>query len=305
MTSSLKKIVTKFTNTDIPLERDIQTKFLVILIALMSFLLVLACAGTLILNDMTQRWSSGLQNKITVEISSETAEGYVLSQDTIRKETVKLQKMLEKHPLIKNASPLTNEEIRALISPWIGADLALDGIPLPGLIAIDLKKADIKSISQLEKIIKQTSKYGHLETHKDWLNDFLSLIKSLKTLSLMIALLILSITIIGISAAMHARLALHQKNVQLLHLMGASDDYIARQFLPHATIIALKGSLIGTLCALLLTLIITKTTNAPMIPALKIDLIWYAALALSPIFITALALLTSRITLLRTLLKMP
>lgn len=303
--TTLKQRFGHFTNTDIPLEHDIQTKFLITLIALMTFLLVLAASGSLILNDMTKRWSSGLQNKITLEVASETDQGFVLSQNTIDKEIRKLQSMLDNHPLVKKSSTLKKREIRELISPWIGTDLALDGIPLPGLIAIELKQSTPEALLQLKRVIKTTSKYAYLETHSDWLNDFLGLINTLKTLSLTIALLVLAITIISVTTAMHTRLALHKKNVQLLHLMGASDTYIAKQFMPHAIIIAFKGSLIGTVCAILLTIVITKLINAPMIPTLKLDMIWYFILASSPIFITIFALITSRITLLRTLLKMP
>lgn len=294
-----------FVSTDIPLEKDIQSKFLITLVALMSFLLVLACAGSLILSDMSARWSSGLENKLTIEITSETKEGYILSQEAIRKETKKLTKMLRGQSIVKSAAPLSENEIRALISPWINADLLLNDISLPGLIALELKSADALKIKALADKVIKTSKYAHLESHREWLDDVLSLMQNLKTLSLLIAALVLGTTIIAMTTAMHARLALYRKDVELLHLMGASDDYIARQFLPHTLVISLKGSTIGGAIALILTLTLTLGTSAPMIPALKLSFGWVALLALSPIAITTIALITSRITLLRTLLKMP
>ena len=54
---------------DLPLNKDEGTNFLRLLIALMSFLAAVALAGNFALNSMTQRWSSGLENKLTIEIA--------------------------------------------------------------------------------------------------------------------------------------------------------------------------------------------------------------------------------------------
>lgn len=302
---SLKRKLRKFSRTDVPLENDIQTKFLIGLVGLMSFLLVLSCASTIILNSMTNRWSSGLQNKLTIEVSSETKDGFVLTADKIKKETRKLKKVLQDNPAIKTIRILKDQEIRELIAPWIGKDLTLDGIPLPGLITLELKQTSDETLHTLQKIIKRTSNNAHLETHDDWLKEFLSLINSLRTTALLITLLVLAITTIAITTAMHTRLSLYKKDVELLHLMGASDRYIARQFLPHALVITLKGGTIGSISAIILTLLLTKITNAPMIPSLEISMSWYVALLLSPLFLGLIAVTTSYITLLRTLIKMP
>jgi cell division transport system permease protein len=52
---------------DLPLNKGSGTGFLVILIALMTFLGMLALASSFALSAMTARWSSGLENRLTIE----------------------------------------------------------------------------------------------------------------------------------------------------------------------------------------------------------------------------------------------
>ena len=68
-----------FREYDLPLNQSEDTRFLVLLVGLMSLLLVLALSGTFALNNMAKRWSSGLENKVTIEIPVETKAGNLLS----------------------------------------------------------------------------------------------------------------------------------------------------------------------------------------------------------------------------------
>src|SRR3546814_9593324 len=45
-------------------------------------------------------------------------------------------------------------------------------------------------------------------------------------------------------------LAAHQRSIELLHMIGAQDSYVARQFQNHALRFGLRGGLIGLLGAL-------------------------------------------------------
>ncbi|MFP4098099.1 MAG: hypothetical protein ACLFU1_04870, partial [Alphaproteobacteria bacterium] len=123
---------------DLPLNEGADTHFLILLIALMSFLAVLSLSGTIAMHIMTNRWSSGLENKVTIEISINTEEGPQLSQATVKKETLELYKMLAEHPHVKSANVLNSEDVQELISPWLGDGLSLEDLPLPGLIAVEL-----------------------------------------------------------------------------------------------------------------------------------------------------------------------
>ncbi len=314
MFSNIKNSYTKilkywgFRDYDLPLHKSEDTRFLILLVGLMSFLAVLACSGSFALSSMTNRWSSGLENKVTIEIAVETKEGHLLSNRTVNKETKKLAEELANNKLIKSIKILSNEEIQELISPWIGNDLTLNDIPLPGLIAIELRHSDKKSIELLEKNIKKISKYAQLETHHEWLSDLISFANTLKSLALFITLIIGGATITAITAGIRTRLAIHRKEVELLHHMGATDDYISSQFQRHAMILSFKGAMIGTILGLIITGIIvflSKKSGSPLIPAIEISYMAVLFIFAVPIIASLIAIITSRFTVLRNLAKMP
>ncbi len=64
---------------DLPLDKSKGTDFIILLVGLMSFLAIITLAGAYILNDVSVRWSSGLEGKVTVEISPENADGTLLT----------------------------------------------------------------------------------------------------------------------------------------------------------------------------------------------------------------------------------
>ncbi len=293
---------------DLPLNQNEDSRFLILLVGLMSFLAVLACSGTFALNAMVDRWSSGLENKVTIEISIETRDGRLLSNSTVKRETGKLYRKLSENPLVKSVKILTAEEIRELISPWIGSDLTLNDIPLPGLIALEIQNSDKQNMEALKKDIEEISKYARLETHNDWLSDLINFANTLKILSLLVVLVIGGATVIAVIAGIRARLAVHHKEIELLHNMGANDDYIARQFQRHAMILSFKGTMVGTLSGLIVVAVImllSKNFASPLVPSIETG---YAILLLFfaiPAIIVLIAVITSRFTVLYNLSKMP
>ncbi len=297
-----------FHDYDLPLHKSEDSNFLILLIGLMSFLTALALIGMFALNDMSRRWSSGLENKVTIEIAFETSNGHLLSNDTITRETKKLSIALSKHDLVKDISVLSRNDISELISPWIGSNILLTDIPLPGIISLELYKSDEESLDTLKKDVSKISNYSNIETHHEWLSDLIKFTTILKSLACLITIIIGATTIIAIIAGIKSRLAIHKKEVNLLHHMGATDNYIARQFQRHAMILAFKGSLIGTILGLIITYIIivlSMNSGTSLIPRIEISSFAVTLICLIPIAAPAIAILTSRFTVLHNLHKMP
>ncbi len=308
MQERLLKLALGSKGYDLPLGTDSDRGFLLLLVGLMSFLAVLACAGTLSLHGMTQRWSSGLENKITIEIKAEDQDGTVLSPETIRLETEKIAQMLQKNPLVKSYEALGDKEIRKLVSPWLGDDFSLEDIPLPGLIAVDLNVANEESIEKLTQAIHALSPTSYVDTHREWLQDILRFTGTLQGVALLVALIVAVTTVAGIAGGVRSRMAIHKDQVEILHLIGASDAYIARQFQWYAVIIAFLGSILGTAAGLAmaaLILFITGQSGTPLIPQISLDSTALALFCLLPLVACGIAGTTARQTVLRTLSLMP
>lgn len=305
---NLKKMIMGSSHYDLPLQKDADSKFMVMLVALMSFLAILAFTGSFALSAMTTRWSSGLENKVTIEIPVETQEGHLLSQETVKQETLKVYKGLENNKAIKSIRILDDKDIGKLLEPWIGNSKSLGDIPLPGLIAVELRASSEEIFKQLKTDISKHSPHAMLETHHEWLGDLIRFASVLKILAIMIAGLIAFTTIMAVAGGIRTRLAIHRDEVELLHLIGATDSYIATQFQNHAMILALQGGLIGTLAGLICTLVIivlSGHSGTTLIPSLQLGLGGFLILSCVPFATLAIAGVTARFTVLRSLARMP
>lgn len=301
--------VGKKTRHDIPLNKSKDTQFLTLLIALMSILLTLSFSGAIALSQLTNNWSSGLENKLTIEIPVETQDGNILSAERIEKEKNKIQNALKNHKFVQSIQIMSQEEIETLLSPWLNENLSLADIPLPGLIALELKStADEAVIKQLENDIKTLSPYAYLETHEEWLADIISFIKAIEGISLLLTVLVTAITLIAIISGIRTRMIVHKKEIELLHYMGATDHYIASQFQRHTLLLTLKGAVTGTAIGLVIIFISAwnlSAINSDLLPSAAIDAITIMKLISIPLVLSALSMIVTRVTLLNSLSKIP
>ncbi len=293
---------------DLPLDRNAGNKFVKILVGLMTVLLMLSLSGAFVLSGLAERWSSGLEGKASVEIPAKDINGILLPQEDIKTATQKIALMLEDDKTIETVTVLSEAEIIALISPWLGDDIDTQTTPFPGIISLTFyKQADINKAA-LIKNIQNIAPQARLDTHESWINDVLRLTNSLRFAAYVIVLVIGLTTIVAIAGAVRARLSAYKEDLELLHLMGAQDNYIARQLQRHTMILALQGSFLGFVFGLILLVIMAwllSSKDLTLIPEFTLDGGQTIILFLIPIIISVMAMGTASLTVLRTLKKLP
>ena len=100
----------------------------------------------------------------------------------------------------------------------------------------------------------------------------------------------------------------HRGTIELLHLIGARDNYIARRFVSHALSYGLAGGVLGlilataTLAALSLA---AKGVDQTLLPRLSLGLTAWLALLSVPLASALIAMITAHITVLRALRRLP
>ena len=106
----------------------------------MAFLTVFAFALSLATSRLADRWSSELAQTATVRISAPAGQ---MAEQTDAALTVLLAT-----PGVLSARALSEEEERALLAPWFGADLPVDSLPIPQLIEIteDVDGVDVQGL---------------------------------------------------------------------------------------------------------------------------------------------------------------
>lgn len=293
---------------DLPLGQGGGSGFLRLLIALMTVLAILGLAATFALSEMTARWSSGLENRMTVEIPAEGADGKLIPAADVKAMTEKAVQMLEGHPAIADADAMSEEEVGALVAPFLGEDLVMDSIPLPGLVSVTVQDGAHIDVPALERRLKTIAPQGRVDTHESWLKDVTRFTGALQFAAALLTLIIGATTLVAVAGGVKSKMAVHKDELELLHLMGASDAYIARQLERHTLWLAVQGGIIGLLLgAGLLVLIgyLSGEMGVTLLPDFTLGTAQKTALAALPLVIALLAMGTARTTVLRTLSEMP
>ncbi len=306
--SKILKSATFKSRYDLPLHQSAGTSFLMLLVGLMTFLALMAITATFILGGVAQHWSAGLENKMTVEIPALKSDETLRNKSEINDLEEEIKASLQDNPNIELLEILQEDEITKLISPWLGDDVALDEIPLPGLISVHLHIRDDVKLRQIQNTLKNIAPDIRLDTHENWLGDILRLAGTLQISSLLVTLIILATTVTAIAGAVRSRMAEHRADIELLHLMGASDLYITKQLQRHAIILTLKGCLAGVAFGMFILLglaLLNNQSENSMLPELSLSMIEIFALLMLPAALGAIASQTARMTVLRVLRGMP
>ncbi len=293
---------------DLPLSGSAGNNFLRLLIGLMCVLGMLALAASFTMSAMKDRWSQGLAGKASVEIPASDSGGEVIAPGMVRSMTDEAAKILSAHPDVQEAAIMEDSKINSLLEPWLGTDMVMESIPLPGLISVTFREGSTPDIKALESALKEVAPRAHIDTHESWLSDVSRFTGALQFAALLLTAIIALTTLVAVGGAVRSKLSENKEELQLLHLMGASDSYIAQQLQRHTMILALQGGAMGVAAGSLLLLAIGLAAGhigINLIPDFRLENGQKAALLLLPLPVAGMAMVMARYTVLRVLAKMP
>lgn len=287
---------------DLPLQRGSGGQLVAWTVGVMTYLTVLTLVLVFALSDIQHYWQQGLTGRMTVEIPFNKNNPVTDDmRDHITKELNRLPGVTAKF--------LSQEDIATLIGPWLGEGAALAELPLPTLI--DITREDNEraaSIQKIEKTVKATIPSATLDTHQEWLADLMRLAKACRMILVCISLILAITSALTVAATAKTRLALHKDEVDLLHLIGATDSYIATQFQRQAFRLATEGAAAG-LAVGLVTLgvisLIKGQLGTSLLPGVNLSWLEWASLLASPLIAGVIAMIASRFAVLKALKEMP
>ncbi len=284
---------------DLPFHVRLGTEFLVFLTALMTFLCLLSVTASMSLTRMADRWTTGLENTLTVEIPNSDDQAVL---------TAKVLSALRTAPGIKSAKLMDQNDMNELLKPWLGsAAESMKDLPLPALITIELKTRTDKVVGTINRVVQEAAPTAQIDAHEQWLTDLLRFTGTLKLVAILIMLAIGLVTSLTVAGAVRSRMAIHHTELELLHIMGADDSYITGQFQRYIYWLAGKGVLLGfIICMALVAVIeIISMTSSEALPALKLSVLQLLALPLAAIALLVISAFAARLTALKVLREMP
>jgi cell division transport system permease protein len=291
---------------DLPLDRDGSGRFLPWTVALMVYLASLALALLLVVHQLVERWDVGLSGTMTVELPPAPQGGRVDGAMSLA------LGVLRNTPGVLRAEPLDTTRVLALLAPWLGSDFDANELPLPRLIDLHVDPDAGIDVAKLASRIAAAVPGAQIDDHRRWIERVLRLAFAIETVAALVVVLVGCAAAIAVVFATRAGLAVHQGIVEVMHLIGAPDAYIARQFARHALRLSVAGGMIGLLLAAmtLITLgavareagVLDETVR--LIPALQAPPAWWAILLVLPMGAGFIAMTTARLTVLRALARM-
>ena len=290
---------------EVPLRGDGADRFVPWLIAPMAYLATLSLAAVMATASLVEGWDVGLAGSLTIQIRAEAdapAEQAVSTGEALS--------VLRGWPGIEQATPIDRPEIAALMEPWLGNDLPLDQLPLPTLIDVTLSGDPPIDLAALSAALRAKVDGVSVDDHAVWLEDLRTVANTVMLFAALLMALISMAAMATIVFVTRAGLAIHRNVIDLLHTIGATDAYVARQFEWYAFALGLRGAAIGFGLGLVTLFVVARLFGGGdggptllSVPSLSEP--QWASLVLVPVGAIILAAVTARRTVLHTLARMP
>ena len=273
---------------------------LTVTMAVMSYLACLAIGALILVERAVTNWTSGLSQEVTIQVAH--VRGVDIDTQVARAETIALS-----FPGVVEVEVLAEKAGARLLEPWLGTR-AIEGLPVPRLIRVAVEATKRPDFDALEKALSKV-KGAHLDTHQKWEVELTRMASALSVLSYAILLLISISAIAIVIFATRAVLQANMPIVDLLHLVGARDSFIARQidgrFLRTGMLSGFIGVGLGLLTFLLLGLSggggMAAASRSLLFSAPEVAIWSYGFLFAVPVSATLICLITARVTLMRRL----
>ncbi len=294
---------------DLGLRRALSDRLLPSLVAAMAFLAALALAGTVAASALAQHWQQGAGSVLTVQVPQPTAA----AADGAASRLNRVMALLRSTAGVALARPLSDDELAALLRPWLGSGSGRIAVPLPAVVEVRLSDPSLDT-ARLAARVAAAAPGTLVESHDIWMRRLAVLARSLQACAGLALAVVAFVAVAVIAVATRAGLASRRDAIEIVHGLGATDSYIAGRFARRATLLASSGAAVGALAALPVLLGLTglaapftgqpeRTGADGLATALPLEL-WLSLPAL-PIAAAAIGWLTAQGTVRRWLRRLP
>jgi cell division transport system permease protein len=186
----------------------------------------------------------------------------------------------------------------------------LDDLPVPRLVVVRLS-ADAKAdLAQLRRLLQEQVAGASLDDHRGFVERMRATGAAVLAGGTAVLALVFIATVLSVTFATSAAMASNRPVIEVLHLIGAKDDFIAGHFQRHFLRLGLRGGLIGGGGAIALFLAldllggrldVAPGTDQALFGSYSVGVIGYLAICLLVGLIALVTAATSRYTVNRTI----
>lgn len=272
-------------------------------IGIMIGLTVVATASGLALRNTARAASADVSGGVTVQI----VHGAPAERD--RQARVALD-VLGKTPGVGSVRLVPQQELDALVEPWLGTRAGDDvnDLPVPALIDLRLESnADPARVEALRARLRPVAPAARVDAQASWLAPVFEAIATLQWLAGGLIALLAFATIATVLLASRNALGNHRSTIEIVHMLGATDAQIARIFQRSMAVDAAAGGIGGLLLGVAVTGLLGSqfaALGSGMMTAGGLGALDWLAICCIPVGGVLLAVLTARLSVLGALRRM-
>lgn len=271
------------------------------IIAIMVALTVLAAGGALALANFAERTRGGLQGGLTVQIvETEAADRNAQAR--------RAADLLARQPGVREVRLVPEDELAALVKPWLGEAARADALVLPALIDVTLSApVDAGQLARLRTVLARAAPAARLDPQANWLGPVFATIRALRWLALVLIFLLTAASAAAVWLAARNAFDANRDTIEIVHHLGGDDAQIARIFQRSVLIDAALGASLGALIgAAVLALLGERFTalQSGVVESGSLSPLDWLGIAMVPAAMVAVALATARRTVMVRLRRM-
>ena len=278
----------------LPLE-DAREMALFFVVGALCFFAALATLSAKSTYGAARSWTAEVEGELTVSLP-----------DADRRGAEAARRLIESTDGIREARLLSKAEIDALLEPNFGSRGLPESLPLPQLIAVTAEP-DVEFIGPtLERRLTEAGFVNAVDEHADWAGDVRRMLAIARLVALTAVALLASTAVAVIAFATHAALLARRDIVDVLHLAGARDRYIAGLFERRFWLLGIRAGAVGALLALgaaaaMIFAVHSSGARTGLLPELSLDFLDLIILIITPLIAGLAARLAARVTVIRSL----
>jgi cell division transport system permease protein len=222
---------------------------LVMVIAIMTFLAALTVGALDMVRGAVAEWDAAVASQVTIQIMpgpDRDLDAAVQQAAAIARGTAG----------VTAATPMSPADTRALLAPWLGSNIDLKDLPVPRLIAVRIAPGAHPDLDALSARLTKTVAGASLDDHRAWIDRLRAVGGTLVGICAGILALVVAATALSVLFATRGAMAGNRDIIEVLHIVGARDGFVARAFARRFLTFGLKGAAIGGGLAIVLFLIV-------------------------------------------------
>jgi cell division transport system permease protein len=282
---------------------SISGRALLAVIAIMTFLAALTLGAVVLVRSAAGDWQSAVAREVTIQLRPS-------DRRDIEADVQRTVAIASAAPGITSVRPYSREESAQLLEPWLGSALSLGELPVPRLIVLRLEPGAAPDFAALRQKLAEIPG-ATLDDHRGFVERMRAMARSAVAVGLAVLALVLAAAMMSVMFATRGAMAANRQIIEVLHIIGAKDGFIAAEFQRHFLLLGLKGGAIGGGAAMVLFALFGMMSHwlgagdaAALFGTLALGTEGYGAMLGLVVLVAAVTAGTSRLTVRRTLREM-